>query len=274
MAIIKRTRTGQWPLIAEFVFNYNDGMAPLPLLTSPSIDLNLKSGVTDFGSQVQPAGVLSGITYTANSNASTQYFEVIALPVNAQVLSGEMQVEMPYVGPTTATLALGDVNSGALYLPATSLKATAWTNPPTGITNVGPVMTITNATANGITNVGQTVTISGCTGASAPYNGNFIVDSFTATSVVVTNAALSAALTLAGTPAGTFMTGRVPFNVPSELTNQGGYAFTISTGYDGAAGSDVRATLAMTGGQAATQGRVRLRFTYTIDGRANEVHNS
>jgi hypothetical protein len=278
MPIIKRVRTGQWPLVAEFLFNYNDGMAPVPSLTGASVELNLKAGVTDFGSQVQPSGLLSGITYTANTNASTNYFEVISLPVNAQIISGEMQIEVPYVGPSTATLALGDVNSGALYLGATSLKATAFTNQPTAITNavagLPQQMTLTNATANGITAVGQTITISGCTGTSAAYNGTFIVDSFTATSVVVTNAALTASLTLAGTPAATFITGRVPLVIPGELTNQGGYAFTTQTGYDAAAGNDVRATMVMTGGQAATQGRVRIRFTYTIDGRANEVHNS
>ena len=275
MSIIKKARSAQYPLIAEFVFNYNDGMAPLASLAGPSVDLNLKANVTDFGSKALPSGVLSGVTYVANDNASTKFFELITLPINAQVIGGELQVEVPFAGPTSASLALGDVNSGTLYLGATSLVATAFTNQPTTITNNGAnpmAMTLGNATANGITAVGQTVTITGCTGAAAIFNGTFIVDAFTATSVTVTNAALTAAVTLAGTPNATFMTGRTALTIPGESTNQGGYGYVIAQGNEAALGYDLRGSLAIAGGQAATQGRVRIRVMYTIDGRANEAN--
>lgn len=274
MAIVKRTRGAQYPLLSEFIFNYNDGMAYLSALNGASVDSNPKSNVTDFGSKAQPSGLLSGVTYTANANTGANYFELMALPTNAQIIGGEMQIEVPYAGPSTATLALGDINSGALYLAATSLIATAWTNAPTGITNAGAdprVMTITNSTANGISAVGQIVTISGCTGASAAYNGTYVVDAYTATSVTVTNGNLTSALTLAGTPAGTYITPRVALTVPGQETNQGGYSYVVNQGTDAAQGYDLRATLTFSGGQAATQGRVRVRIWYTIDGRMNEA---
>lgn len=272
MSIIKRARGAQYPLVAEFVFNYNDGMAPLVALNSASNDLNPKASVTDFGSGVQPSGVMSGVTYNANPNTGANYFEIMSLPINAQIIGGDLQIEVPYVGPGTVTLALGDKASSALYLAATTLKAAAFTNQPTTLTNAGSdptVCTMGNATANGVSAVGQTITISGCTGASAPYNGTFTVDSYTATSVVFTNPALITSLTLAGTIAALYSPVRAALSIPNEAT-----AGQASGAQDAAAGQDMRGTLTFSGGQAATQGRVRVRIMYTIDGRANELHNS
>jgi hypothetical protein len=272
MSIVKRARGAQYPLIAEFVFNYNDGMAPLAALNSASNDSNPKANVTDFGSQVQPTGVLSGVTYNANPNTGANYFEVMSLPVNAQIIGGDVQIEAPFVGPGTVTLALGDQYSSALYLAATTLKATAFTNQPTTLTNAGTdprVCTMGNATANGVTAVGQTITISGCTGASAAYNGTFLVDSYSATSVVFTAPALTTSLTLAGTIAALFSPVRAALLIPDEAT-----ANSPSGAQDAAAGQDMRGTLTFSGGQAATQGRARVRVMYTIDNRVNELHNS
>lgn len=263
MAINRRTRGAQYPLTQEYVFNYNDGAAYLSALNGASVELNPKANVTDFGSGVQPTGLLSGVTYVANTGGQTYYFEIMSLPTGSQIMGGEVQIEAPYVGPATATLSVGDINTGTLYASAVNLKATAWTNAPTGITNSGVVQTMTNSTANGITAVGQLVTISGCTGASAAYNGTFLVDSFTATSVVVTNPALSSSLTLAGTPAGTFITGRTALAIPAQQTS-------VGLGYDAYSGADIRMTLAL-GSGAATQGRVRVRVMYTLDGRVNEI---
>jgi hypothetical protein len=264
MAIVKRTRGAQYPLVSEFVFNYNDGMAPLSALNGASVESNPKAGVTDFGSKAQPTGVLSGVQYTANPNTGANYFEMLSLPSGAQVIGGDVQVEVPFAGPSTVTLGLGDANTGAMYLAAgTSLVATAFTNQPTTLTNAGAdprVMTMGNATANGVTAVGQEVSITGCTGASAAYNGTYIVDSFSATSVVMTNPALTTSLTLAGTIAATFITGRTALLLPSENAQSDAYA-----------GADLRGVLTFSGGQAATQGRVRVRVMYTIDGRTNEA---
>ena len=281
--LIKKTRGAQYPLLAEFIFNYNDGMANLPTLTSASVDLNSTANVTDFGSKVQPTGIgsqmigqLGGPVYSASTNATSAYFEILSLSVGAQVIGGEMQIETAYAGPTSATLAIGDVNSGALYMAATSLIATA-ASAPTTITNTingaGNYTTQTMAVASttGIA-IGQSYTVTGCTGAAAPYNGTFVVDSFvTNTSISVTNMNLTSALTYAGTAAATYITGRTAFSIPAEDTNQGGYGYVINTGSEASVGADVRATLTFTGGQAATQGRVRVRIWYTIDGRVNEA---
>jgi hypothetical protein len=126
MAVIRRTRGAQYPLVAEYVFNYNDGQAPLSALAGASVESNPKANVTDFGSQVQPNGLLSGVTYVA-STAGTYYFEVVTLPINSQIIGGDLQVEVAYVGPLTATLALGDSTNGTLYAAATNIKATGRT---------------------------------------------------------------------------------------------------------------------------------------------------
>ena len=282
MAVVKRTRFAQYPLVAEFILNFNDAMAPLASQSGPSVDLLPLTGVIDFGSTALPAGLPAGLVWTANTMAATNWFEILALPVNAQIIGGDFQVEVPFVGPTTASVTIGDMASPNLYLSSTSLKATSWTNQPTAIVNaVQPgaaagspptQMTLTNATANGITAVGQVITISGCTGTSTPYNGNFIVDSFTATTVTCTNNNLISILTLAGTPAATFITPRTALTIPGESTNLSNYLGVGQiAGSEGAAGNDVRLGLTFSGGQAASQGRVRVRVLYTIDGRGHET---
>ena len=269
MAIAKRARSAQYVLAADFVFNYNDGFPVLSALNSASQDSNPRPTITDFGSKAQPTGLLSGSTYVANTNAAANYFEMISLPLGAQIVGGDVQIEAPYVGPGTVTLAIGDANSSASYFTAATLKATAFTNQPTTLTNAGAdpqICTMGNATANGVTAVGQVITVSGCTGASAAYNGTFTVDSYSATSVVFTNPNLTTSLTLAGTIAATFAPVRAALLIPGIES-----AGAPSGAQDSAAGYDLRGTLTFSGGQAATQGRVRVKVLYTIDGKANEV---
>ena len=274
MSVIRRTRSAQYPVVAEYVFNYNDGQAYLSSLTAPSVELNVKSNVTDFGSGVQPTGLLSGITYIANTGGQTYYFEVIALPINAEIIGGEVQVEIPYVGPATATLSLGDINSGALYANAVNLKAS--TIGGAGYASgahSGTTVTLTVGTGHGVV-AGNLINVSGVTGAGAStYNGTFVVDAVTTTTIVYCSAAGvgdTANTAAAGSPTVTYTVGRTALTIPGESTNVGGYAYVTNIGTDAAAGYDVRMTLAL-GAGAATQGRVRIRFWYTIDGRANEV---
>jgi len=269
MAVIKRTRSAQYPLVADFVFNYNDGFPVLSALNSASQDLNPRPTVTDFGSKTQPSGMLSGATYVANTNAAACYFEMISLPLGAQVIGGDVQIEVPYAGPSTVTLAIGDAQTSASYFTAATLLATSFTNQPTTLTNAGSdprVCTMGNATANGVSAVGQVITVSGCTGASAAYNGVFTVDSYSATQVVFTNPNLTTSLTLAGTIAATYAPVRAALLIPGIES-----AGSPSGAQDAAAGYDLRGTLTFSGGQAATQGRVRVRVMYEIDGKANEV---
>ncbi len=269
MAVIKRTRGAQYPLVQEYVFNYNDGVAALSALNGASKDAEPRPTITDFGSKAQPTGLLNGASYVANGmSAAPTYFEVFSLPIGAQIIGGDLQIEAPYAGPSTVTLALGDSQSAARYLTATTLKAAAFTNQPTTLTNAGAdptVCTMGNATANGVSAVGQVITVSGCTGAAAPYNGVFVVDSYSATSVVFTNPNLTTSLTLAGTIAATFSPVRAALLIPAEVS--GG----PSGPQAGARGVDIRGTLTFGDTAAATQGRIRVKVMYTLDGRINEI---
>lgn len=273
MAMIKRTRGAQYPVVQEYVFNYNDGVIPLSALNAASQDQNPRPAVTDFGSKALPSGLLSGAVYTANGmSAAPTYFEMFSLPVGAQIIGGDVTIEVPYVGPSTATLAIGDPQSSALYFTAATLKATAFTNQPTTLTNAGAdptICTMGNATANGVSAVGQTITVAGCTGASAAYNGVFTVDSYSATSVVFTNPNLTASLTLAGTIAATFAPVRAALLIPSVES-----AGSPSGPQDAQRGSDIRGTLTFGDTAAATAGRVRVRVMFTIDGRSHEVYTN
>jgi hypothetical protein len=301
MPIIKRARSAQWLLVSEFVFNYNDLMAPLGGapnfpngLVAPQVDLNLKSPLTDFGygptaiatglingvyTPPAYAPLLSGVLYNPNPNTGSTFFEVIALGINTQIVGGEIQIEQPFVfaapGTGTVFLSLGDINSGALFLPPTSLKVAALGG--TGYVSgahVGNVVTLTVGTGHNLV-IGNIIAVVGATGANATaYNGVFTVTAVTPTTIQYINAAAYADTgnaVSAGPVVATYTVGRIPLTIPGEETNQGGYSYVINQGTDAAAGYDVRATLTFTGGLAATQGRVRIRFWYTIDGRANEV---
>lgn len=127
MSVNKRTRGAQYPLVAEYVFNYNDGTAKLSALAGSSVDGNPKATVTDFGSAVQPTGLLSGVEYAAGGGGTTTYFEVMALPIGAQILGGDVQVETAYVGPATATLSLGTSAAGTLFAATVDVKTAART---------------------------------------------------------------------------------------------------------------------------------------------------
>lgn len=271
MATIRRARGAQYPLVQEFVWNFNDLFPVLSSLNSPSPQVKSDT-VTDFGAKyTQPVGqaqVLSAQNFVIQPNTGANYFEVASLPNGAQIIGGDVQIEAPYLGPTTVTLMVGDAQSPNLYFSSATLMATNFNNAPTTLTNAGAdptVCTMGNPTANGVTAVGQTITVSGCTGAALPYNGVFLVDSYSATSVTFTNPALTASLTLAGTIAAQFSPVRAALLIPSEES-----AGSLSGAQDANAGKDLRATLTFSGGGAATQGRVRIRVMYTIDGRVNE----
>jgi hypothetical protein len=100
MALIKKTRGGQYPLVAEFTFNYNDTM----------VDVN---GVTqDFG----------GTAVKSNVD-----FGVIPLPTGAVVIGGDITVETAYATSTAATVSIGDSASATRYGSAVDIKTAART---------------------------------------------------------------------------------------------------------------------------------------------------
>ena len=126
MATIKRARTAQWPLLADFVFNLGvDGM-----LTS--------------------AGAL-----TAFNAAGTATFDVIPLPPNATVIQGELVVEVAGNATGAATMSVGDSVNPTRYLGATSVKAAGRTPlVPTGFRGNGEDVRVTLTNADGTATAG------------------------------------------------------------------------------------------------------------------------
>jgi hypothetical protein len=92
MTTLITARTAQYVLEAEFVFNFGDNM----------LDIN---GVSHNFSDVQTSSI----------------FELIPLPPNSTVVGGELSVDVALVGPTAATLSLGDSSSATRYASAVSL---------------------------------------------------------------------------------------------------------------------------------------------------------
>lgn len=101
MALLKRTRTTQYPVVAEFTFNFNDTMVDV-------------AGVTrDFGS------------FAGGSAAATQYtFEAIPLPPNAVVIGGDISTEIAFDSATYAVI-VGDSGSANRYHATADLKGVA-----------------------------------------------------------------------------------------------------------------------------------------------------
>lgn len=107
MALLTKTRTTQYPLVAEFVFNFDDTMVDV-------------AGVTkSFGSVYTDAGT----------------FEVVPLPLGAVITGGELIVETQGAGPTAYTVSVGNSASATAYLTATSLKSSGGTR--TALTGLG-----------------------------------------------------------------------------------------------------------------------------------------
>lgn len=99
MAKLIATRTAQWPLSAEFTFNFDDTI----------VDVN---GVEkDFG----------------KTEAHDVDANIINLPEGAIVIGGEIVVETAGVGPTVYTASLGDSASTTRYANAVDLKTAART---------------------------------------------------------------------------------------------------------------------------------------------------
>lgn len=94
MPTLTSARVAQYPLEAEFVFNFNDNM----------VDIN---GVSHNFSDIQTASI----------------FDVLPLPPNACVIGGEVSVDTAFVGPTAATLSIGDVNVATRHASAVNLLA-------------------------------------------------------------------------------------------------------------------------------------------------------
>lgn len=98
MALLKATRNAQWPLMAEFTFNFDDTM----------VDVN-------------------GVTKDFKTFGGNPVVEAINLPANANVIGGELIVETAYASTTVATVSIGDSASATRYGSAINLMSAART---------------------------------------------------------------------------------------------------------------------------------------------------
>ena len=109
------SRNAQYPLIAEFAFNFNDWVVD-------SADGTKKTLGSTVVASVDPAEV--GLTGPV---ANTITFDAIPLPVGAVVTGGELIVENAVTGSTAYTVSLGIAGSLTSLLGATSCLATGRT---------------------------------------------------------------------------------------------------------------------------------------------------
>lgn len=116
MAVLKPTRTVQYPVVAEFTFNFDDTM-------------------------VNTAGASDGFATVAS-----HVFDVIPLPVGAIVTGGEVVTETAVTGSTAYNVSVGDSGSATRYLGATD-RVTAGRTAlvPTGFVGAGENIRLTVA---------------------------------------------------------------------------------------------------------------------------------
>lgn len=98
MAKITKTRSAQYPLVQEYVFNFDD----------QTVDIN-------------------GVTKDFKTFGGNPVFDMFTVPFGAQVMGGDIVVEQAYAGPTAATLSVGDSGSATRYANAVDLKTVART---------------------------------------------------------------------------------------------------------------------------------------------------
>lgn len=118
MSVLKASRSAQWPLVAEFVFNFDDTM------------VNTAGNTVDFG--LLNPGVAAGI------------FEIIALPYGAEVIGGQVFTTTEF-DTAGFTIKIGDSVVDDRYLGATDAKAAAFRTPlvPTGYVGLGENIRLT-----------------------------------------------------------------------------------------------------------------------------------
>ena len=120
MSVLKASRNAQWPLVAEFVFNFDDTM------------VNTASNTVDFGKT--NLGVAAGI------------FDIIALPCNAEVIGGGVFTTTEF-DTAGFTIKIGDSDVDDRYLGAVDAKAAGFITPlvPTGYVGLGENLRLTFA---------------------------------------------------------------------------------------------------------------------------------
>lgn len=126
------SRTAQFPLIAEFNFQWNDWVID-------SVDLTKKTLGSTIALSVDPNEV--GLTGPV---ANTITFDCIPLPPGAVIVGGEVIVETAYAGSTAATISLGIAGTLTGLANAVDLKTAA----KTVLTATGVAALLANAGQN------------------------------------------------------------------------------------------------------------------------------
>lgn len=109
------SRSAQYPMVAEFTFNFNDWVID-------SVDLTKKTLGSTVALSTDPAE--AGLTGPV---ANTITFDCIPLPVGAVIVGGELIIETAVTGSTAATITLGIAGALTTLLGSTSLMAAAST---------------------------------------------------------------------------------------------------------------------------------------------------
>jgi hypothetical protein len=122
-------RSAQWPLLSEFVLNFDDTMVDT-----------------------------SGVSRDFKTAGGPFTFDIINLPPGAIVEGGESSTEVAFTGATGFTISLGDSGSAVRYMAATDVKGVLRTVVvPTGYLgqgeNIRMTLTIAGTATAGRTSV-------------------------------------------------------------------------------------------------------------------------
>lgn len=131
MAKLIASRTAQYPLVAEFTFNFDDTM------------VNTSGATVDFG----------------KTNTASTVVEVIPLPPGAVVIGGSVDTLTAF-DAATFNVSVGDSGSATRYLGATDKKGTGTTAlVPTGYRGTGENVRVTFVPADACTTGKMTVRV-------------------------------------------------------------------------------------------------------------------
>ena len=129
------SRSAQYPLVAEFVFNYNEWSVD----TVSGVKATYGVAVaTDSASR--PLDPITGAVETGLTAGTGIVFDCIPMPVGAVIVGGEVIVDTAYVGiGSGATLNLGIAGSTSALVSALDLDAAA-AGSRTALTMTAPLL--------------------------------------------------------------------------------------------------------------------------------------
>ena len=117
MTVLKASRHAQWPLVAEFTFNFDDTM------------VNSAGNTVDFGK--------------VNLGGAAGAFDVAALPPGAVVIGGDIVTETAF-DTAGYDVTIGDATTANRYLTSSDVKGTGRTAlVPTGFVSTGEALRFT-----------------------------------------------------------------------------------------------------------------------------------